>query len=195
MRYLVTQTLISSWYYALTTENGNDDFLATLRREKKQPTKAMLAGQKFESIINAVCNGAIITPEHEWYKPITEIVEIVKHAQQQVRLYRDIEVEGMSFVVNGVIDYLYASQIFDAKFSAIYRVGKFLTSPQTQFYFYLAPEAKSFTYLVSEGEYLYQEKYTPDEVEPIERTIKNFIDYLKRTSLLDVYLSNWQSKY
>lgn len=155
----------------------------------------MLEGRRFESVINAVCDGAEITEEHEWYKPVTEIVEIVKHAQQQVRLYRDIQVGGVSFLVNGVIDYLMAGQIFDAKYSKSYRTGKYLTSPQTSFYFYLIPEARSFTYLISEGKYLYKEVYRPDEVEPIERTIKHFMDFLDKQDLVQTYCENWRSLY
>lgn len=155
----------------------------------------MLEGRRFESVINAVCDGAEITGEHEWYGPVTEIVEIVKHAQQQVRLYRDIQVGGVSFLVNGVIDFLLAAQIFDTKYSKSYRVGKYLTSPQTSFYFYLVPEARTFTYLVSEGKHLYKETYRPDEVEPIERTIKQFMDFLDRMNLVSVFCENWRSKY
>ena len=194
-KFLITQTLISSWQYGLTLENGYEDFLATLQRKKKPPTKLMLEGRRFESVINAVCNGAEITEEHEWYKPVTEIVGIVGDAQQQVRLYRDINVGGISFLVNGVIDYLLAGQIFDAKYSKSYRVGKYLTSPQAPFYFYLVPEARDFTYLISEGKYLYQETYRPDEVEPIERTIKHFMDFLDKQDLVKIYCDNWRSKY
>ena len=195
MRYLITQSLISSWQYGLILENGYEDFLATLQRKKKPPTKLMLEGRRFESVINAVCNGAEITEDHEWYKPVTEIAEIVRNAQQQVRLYRDIQVGGVSFLVNGVIDYLLAGEIFDAKYSKSYRVGKYLTSPQTPFYFYLVPEARTFTYLVSEGSYLYKETYHPDEVEPIERTIGHFMDFLERRDLIKTYCDNWLSKY
>lgn len=194
-KFLITQTLISSWQYGLVLENGYEDFLATLQRKKKPPTKLMLEGRRFESVINAVCDGAEITEEHEWYKPVTEIVEIVRNAQQQVRLYRDIQVSGVSFLVNGVIDYLLAGEIFDAKYSQSYRVGKYLTSPQTSFYFYLIPEARAFTYLVSEGKYLYKETYRPDEVEPIENTIKHFMDFLDKMNLVSVFYENWKSKY
>lgn len=194
-KFLITQTLISSWQYGLVLENGYEDFLATLQRKKKPPTKLMLEGRRFESVINAVCDGAEITEEHEWYKPVTEIVEIVRNAQQQVRLYRDIQVSGVSFLVNGVIDYLLAGEIFDAKYSQSYRVGKYLTSPQTSFYFYLIPEARAFTYLVSEGKYLYKETYRPDEVEPVERTISHFMDFLDKQGLVKTYCDNWRSKY
>lgn len=194
-QFLITQSLVSSWMCSLTADDNGKEFLSTLRREKNPPTKLMLEGRRFESVINAVCHGAEITPDHEWYRPVTEIVEIVKSAQQQVRLYREIEVDGVSFLVNGVIDYLLAGQIFDAKYSKSYRYGKYLTSPQTPFYFYLVPEARAFTYLVSEGSYLYKETYYPDEVEPIERTIKNFMDFLDKMKLVKTYCDNWKSKY
>ena len=155
----------------------------------------MLLGQKFENCLNAVLNGAEIDTTHEWHKPITELASELQGAQQQVRLSRDTSVGDINFVLHGVLDYLRAGVIYDTKFSKTYKVGKYLTSPQHPMYFALVPEASKFSYKICDGEWVYTETYTPDEVEPIERTIKNFIDYLKRTSLLDVYLSNWQSKY
>lgn len=179
----------------MVLEGKHEEFLKTLRREPIQQTKAMLNGIRFENCLNAVLNGAEIDTTHEWYKPITELASELQGAQQQVRLSRDISVGDINFVLYGVLDYLRAGVIYDAKFSKTYKVGKYLTSPQTSMYFALVPEASKFSYKICDGEWVYTETYTPDQVEPIERTIKNFIDYLKRTSLLDVYLSNWQSKY
>ena len=41
-RFLITQSLISSWQWGLKLENGYEDFLKTLRREPIQQNKAML---------------------------------------------------------------------------------------------------------------------------------------------------------
>lgn len=194
-KYLITQSLISSWEWDLKLEGKHEEFLKTLRREPIQQTKAMLNGIRFENCLNAVLNGAEIDTTHEWYKPITELASELQGAQQQVRLSRDISVGDINFVLYGVLDYLRAGVIYDTKFSKTYKVGKYLTSPQTSMYFALVPEASKFSYKICDGEWVYTETYTPDEIEPIERTIQHFINYLKRTSLLDVYLLNWQSKY
>ena len=56
----ITQTLLSSWLGSFKYDTGYDDFICTLNREKKQPTKAMLDGIKFENCVNNVLDGATI---------------------------------------------------------------------------------------------------------------------------------------
>mgnify|MGYP000851683466 CR=1 FL=1 len=195
-KFLVTQSLISSWQWSYKTDNGYEDFLKTLRREPIQPTKAMLAGQHFENVLNAALNGADIDPAHEWYKPITELYPTLFGAQQQVRLSRDMRVDGMNFVLYGVLDYLKAGVIYDTKYSKTYRsVGKYLDSPQHPMYFALVPEAYEFQYKICDGRYVYTEAYRPDEVEPIERTISQFMAFLDRQNLVSTFCEHWQSKY
>ena len=71
-KFLLTQSLLSSWQYAL--KGGEwDEFLSTLRREKKPQSKAMLDGIRFENMVHAVSEGTEITPEQEWYRPVVEI--------------------------------------------------------------------------------------------------------------------------
>lgn len=58
-KFLLTQSLLSSWQYAL--KGGDwDEFLSTLRREKKPQSKAMLDGIRFENMVHAVSEGAEI---------------------------------------------------------------------------------------------------------------------------------------
>lgn len=194
-RFLVTQSLISSWQWGLTLENGYEDFLKTLRREPIQQTKPMLEGIRFENCLNAVLTGAEIEPTHEWYKPITELYPVLYGAQQQVALSKDVTVQGVNFVLYGKLDYLKAGIITDTKYSGTYRVGKYLGSPQHVAYFALVPEAREFQYKICDGQYVYTEIYRPDEVEPIERTIKNFMDFLDRMNLMGIYCEHWRSKY
>ena len=66
-KFLLTQSLLSSWQYALKGSSF-DEFLSTLRREKKPQSKAMLDGIRFENVVHAVSEGAEITPEQEWYR-------------------------------------------------------------------------------------------------------------------------------
>ena len=62
-RFLITQSLLSSWLWSYKLEDGYEDFLKTLRREPIQQTKAMLEGIRFENCLNAVLDGAEIEPE------------------------------------------------------------------------------------------------------------------------------------
>lgn len=194
-RYLITQSLISSWLWALKLENGYEDFLKTLRREPIQQNKAMLEGIRFENVLNATLKGAEIGIDHEWYKPIMELYPTLAGAQQQVRLSRDLTVNGVTFVCYGVLDFLKAGTVFDTKYSKTYSVGKYLDSPQAPMYLFLVPEAREFQYKICDGKYIYTETYRPDEVEPIERTIKNFMDFLDKMSLVDTFTAHWRSKY
>lgn len=194
-RYLITQSLLSSWQWGLVLENGYEDFLKTLRREPIQQNKAMLEGIRFENVLNATLNGAEIEPTHEWYKSITELCATLNGAQQQAAVSRDITINGIPFVLYGKLDYLKAGIIYDTKYSGTYRVGKYLDSPQHPMYFALVPEAHEFQYKICDGKYIYTEAYRPDEVEPIERTIKHFMDFLNKMNLVETYTANWKSKY
>ena len=101
-RFLITQSLLSSWEWGLISDKGYEDFLKTLERQPIQPTKAMLEGRRFENVLCSVLNGAEIEETHEWYKPITELYHWFIRAQQQVRLSRDLTVDGINFVCYGV---------------------------------------------------------------------------------------------
>src|SRR5699024_5678350 len=172
-----------------------DEFLSTLRREKKPQSKAMLDGIRFENMVHAVSEGAEITPEQEWYKPIVEICEIITQGQYQVKASRPLVVDGVEFVCFGILDFLKAGIIYDTKFSRTYRVGKYLDSPQHPMYFYLCPEVRRFEYIISDGSYVYRESYLPEDTEPIETTIRQFMAWLDKTNLVDLYCQNWRSKY
>lgn len=194
-RFLITQSLLSAWQWGLVLETGYEDFLKTLRREPIRPNKNMLLGQRFESVLNATLNGAEIEPAHEWYKPITELVSVLDGAQQQVAVSKDVTVHGVQFVLYGKLDYLKAGIIYDTKFSGTYHVGKYLDSPQHPMYLALVPEAYEFQYKICDGKWVYTETYRPDEVDPIERTIKHFMDFLDKQNLVTLFCENWRSKY
>lgn len=193
--YLITQSLLSAWLWSYKLDTGYDDFLHTLNREKTPPTKPMLDGVRFENVLNATLNGAEIKPDHEWYKPITELSDTLAGSQQQVKLSKDICINHTEFVLYGVLDFLKAGIIYDTKYSKTYHIGKYLDSPQHPMYFALVPEALNFQYKVCDGQYVYTETYYPDDVEPIERTIYSFMAFLERRNLLTTYFEKWRSKY
>lgn len=194
----ITQTLLSSWKYSYILENGYEEFLKTLRKEPKQQTKAMLEGIRFENVVNAVLDGAPIEPDHEWLNPILDITDELWGASQQVTVFREIEIAGIPFLLHGVLDFLKQGIIYDTKFSKSYKVGKYLDSPQTSMYFALVPEARLFEYIISDGKYVYREKYPRDllgdGIEPIEVTINNFMSFLDRQNLQDEFIKNWEVK-
>lgn len=187
----VTQTLLTSWEYSFKTDDGYESFLKTLNREKTPPTKAMLDGIRYENVLNNVLKGETITPDHEWYAPITEMAEELQGAQQQVTLFKEIQVDGQTTLLHGVLDYLRAGEIWDCKFSKTYHLNKYLNSPQLMMYLSLVPEARRMTFIVSDGKYVYRERYPRDIVEPIDLTIKYFYEFLKRYDLWQTFIEKW----
>jgi hypothetical protein len=198
-KYLVTATLLSSWLWSYKLDTGYDDFLRTLRRERTPPTKAMLEGIRFENVLNATLNGAEIETTHEWYKPIMELYQTLYGSQQQASPSCEMVIDGVRFVLYGKLDFLKAGVIYDTKYSPRYpnkgNANNYIDSPQHPFYFALVPEAREFQYKICDGSYIYTETYRPDEVEPIERTIKQFMDFLDRQNLVTTYCEHWLSRY
>ena len=58
-------------------------------------------------------------------------------------------------------------------------------------YLTLVPEARRMTFIVSDGKYVYRERYPRDIVEPIDLTIKYFYEYLKRYDLWTTFTEKW----
>ena len=191
----ITQSLLSSWEWTFKKESGWDDFLATLHREKKPPTEAMLDGIRFENVLNAVLNGEQITEDNEWFAPITEMADELCGSQQQVTLFRDIEVDGQPILLHGVLDYLREGIIWDCKFSKRYGsngvLNKYLSSPQCPLYLTLCPEVFKFIYIISDGKYVYREVYPREIMPPIEPTIKNFLKFVDNYGLRETLEEKW----
>ena len=192
----ITQTLVSNFEWIFKKEDGYEEFLKCLNREKSPPTEAQLEGRAYEEHLNCYLNGIPIPLEHKWYDCLTYMEKELGGAAQQVALSRPIVVDGEELLVYGILDYLLAGHIYDCKFSKRYgsngNVNAYRKSPQAPFYFYLVPEARDFTYFISDGNYVYRETYTPDEVVSIENTIHNFLQFLRRQGLYETYKEKWR---
>ena len=191
MKTRITQSLLSAWEWSFKKDEGYEEFLQALRREKKPPTQAMLDGIRFENCLNSVLNGEHLPEDHEWFSPITEMARELDGAQQQVNLYQDVEVGGQPVLLHGVLDYLREGHIWDCKFSKTYHLNKYLASPQTPMYLALVPEAKDFTYIICDGKYVYRERYPRDIVPDIRDTINQFYKYLQKHNLWEIYEEKW----
>lgn len=194
----VTKSLLDGWYWSYKRDDGYEDFLRILNREPLQPTKAMLDGVRYENVLNAVLNGEPITPEHEWYTPITEMAMELSGSQQQVNLYADsgIIYNGVPILLHGVLDYLHAGHIYDCKLTRNYHLNKYFWEDTTQTALYLAlvPEAMDFTYIISDGKYVYRERYPREIVPPIENTVIQFCKFLERQNLWETFTEKWRVK-
>ena len=203
-RYLITKSLLSSWAYMFDCREGSEeeakeDFLRTLRREDSEISEAAANGIDFENEVYSVVAGAKRNPHPQWEQGIQAVAAEIQGAAIQVRLSREIEVRGMTFLAYGILDALKAGTISDVKFKnkafgGLELAGSYLSDPQHPMYFYLCPEAYEFRYLVSDGEDLYIERYTPEETRPISAFIAEFIDSITGMGLLDLYKEKWEAK-
>jgi len=207
-RYLITQSLLSSWLYIYDCFDGYEDsamdaFLHTLRREPEElddeQRQRIQNGIEFENEVYSQAAGERRAPHPKWESGICEIADLLKGAQFQVKVYREIEVAGITFLVYGILDALREAVISDVKFKnksfgSLDLAGDYLNSPQHPLYFYLVPEARLFRYLVSDGQDVYIEQYEPGDCPSAAELILQFVQFLTANNLLDAYLQNWQAR-
>lgn len=189
----VTKSLLDSWLYSYKKEDGYADFLRTLNREKTPPTQAMLDGTAYENMLNNVLNGEPIYMDNEYYDVLIEMAYELQGSQQQVVLFKDVEISGQPTLLHGVLDYLIAGHIYDCKFSKTYHLNKYLweNTTQTGMYLALVPEAFDFTYIITDGKYVYRERYPRDIVPPVEYQINQFYKFLKSHDLWETFKEKW----
>lgn len=202
-RLLITQSLLSSWAYAFgcdedRAEEALASFVQTLKREPMTQTPAMLDGIAFENEVYAAAAGVPRNPHPKWESGIQKVADIIRGAQFQVKAKRDIEVDGIPFLVYGIMDALKAGVISDVKYKAksfgsLDLAGDYLDSAQHPAYFYIEPGAYLFQYLVSDGDDLYVEQYTREQTRPIEGIISEFIPSIKSMGLFDLYAERWKA--
>lgn len=204
-KYKITHSLLSSYAYQFECreecrEDAREEFLSALRCEKSEPTEAMLNGINFENIVYGMANDRPIPNDDnytKWFIGARQISDIIKGGQVQVRLTREIKVDGMAFVLVGVLDALKAGIIYDVKFknksfNSVDVYGDYYGSSQHPAYFYLCPEAFCFEYLVSDGESLYSEVYFPEDAPFIGDLIHHFLEGIKASGDFDTYKENWK---
>ena len=201
--HLITQSLLGSWNYLMScreecSESAMNDFLDALNRVKKEPSQEQLNGINFEKEVYDRLAGAQTRTSPEWESGVSKISDYLKGSLIQVKLYRRLQSESGEFLVYGILDALKAGEIFDVKYSnksfgSTELAGKYLSSPQHPTYFYLLPEAYKFTYLVSDGDDLYTEIYRNEGEEPFLKLLKEFMDFLKASSLEKTYFDRWEA--
>lgn len=221
MSYLMTHSLLSSWQYCLKENPFEDatserdsfaEFLQVLRREPTPTNEAMQNGIDFEDlvtkillgvdtvpceIIDAELKGSVITEEsirsHPWFLAASKVAGIIRHGQLQVVAKKQIIVDNTPLLLYGRLDALKAGGVYDIKFSKSYDRGKYFDSTQHPMYMELVPAAKDFSYLVSNGEHVWTEKYRRDECKNIRHTISDFLGWLEVMGLMDLYRQHWST--
>ena len=201
-RYLMTHSLLSSWLYtmkenpyedATTERDPMAEFLQVLRREPTPTTEAMMNGNIFEDLVTRVVNG-YADPGEQWYGAAEKVARRVRGGVPQLRASRTIEVDGMTLVLYGRLDWLKAGEIVDIKFTKNYDPGKYFDSTQHPTYFEIVPEAQTFTYMVSNGSAVWHETYRREEASSIRPVISDFFSWLTAVGLMDTYKEKWVAK-
>lgn len=218
-RYLMTHSLLSSWLYLLESpfeseeRNPLDEFMQVLRREPTPTSDAMRKGIVFEDLVTAIAGGeqyfghipvdpkdprAGMVPmdirDHQWYSPAKEAADIIRGGIIQYVAKRSAVVDGVDLLMYGRLDVLKAGSIFDIKFTSRYEAGKYFDSTQHPMYMFIVPEANSFSYLASNGSYLWQETYQREETGDILVTVSQFLTWLKAQGLDHIYYEKWEAK-
>lgn len=233
MQYLMTQSLLSSWQWLYkardahpydedkaeaAAEKAEADFMRVLRRERGEPSPAMLAGRDFEALCYDIADGrfrpgfsqngayepnfgeVMGAPElPPTYPGALQVARIINGGAWQVKASKRVSVGGRDFLLYGILDAVKAGTIYDIKFKSrplgsVDLPGLFADSPQHAMYLRLMPEATRFEYLVSDGALLYTEAYERGDVAPIEAIIADFMEYLNRACLVSVYERHWAAR-
>ena len=201
-RYLITHSLLSSWMWAMkedpyedaTTErNAFEDFLCTLNRQPREETEAMRQGLDFEALVYRLARGINETTnkDDKWYDAASQIADVIRSGAIQYKAKTTLTVAGTDLLLFGVLDVLKAGTIYDIKFTKNYDRGKFFDSTQHPAYFELVPEAREFTYLVSNGSSVYTETYRRGETRSIVPVISDFLGWLEGCGLMPLYREKW----
>ena len=201
-RYMVTHSLLSAWLYAMKDNPYEDmsserdpmaDFLSTLERVESQPTEAMQNGINFENLVTDITLDKG-DPKNVWYEAASEIAGVVGGGNLQCRVSKEVESGGLTLLLYGRLDCLKGGEVYDIKFSKGYERGKYVDSTQHPMYLELVPEAKGFTYLISNGREVWSERYRRDETPSIYPVIADFLDWIKVMGLMPIYKEKWLAK-
>ena len=201
-RYLMTHSLLSAWQYAMSEDPYADatterdpmgDFMKVLRREPREATEAIQNGLDFEALCYRLARGINETTnkDDKWYDAASQIADVIRGGTIQYKAKTNFRVAGTNILLFGVLDVLKAGTIYDIKFSKGYDRGKYFDSTQHPAYFQLIPEAREFTYLVSNGSAVYTETYRREETRSIEPVISDFLGWLDGCGLMPLYREKW----
>ena len=203
MAYLMTHSLLSSWLYSMRDnpfadatqeDSSKEDFLRVLRREPTPTTDAMANGIAFENLVTDIVHGVKVDPMAQWVGAATKIANVVAGGQLQFVATKRCTVGGLDLLLYGRLDALKAGEVYDIKFSKSYDRGKYVESTQHPMYLELVPDAECFTYLISDGNEVWTEKYRRDESPSILPIINDFLVWLNITGNIDTYKEYWRAR-
>lgn len=167
-KYYLTASLLNAWL------GGYDSFYDMLYRRETEPNQKMQDGILFEE--------RAIKGEIEELKPY------IDGALYQPFVCKECE----GYMLLGFCDLINRDTIYDLKFVSNYEIGKYNNSVQHLIYLYCT-DMQKFEYIIGQGKKdleLYFEKQPRDD-EWLKATVRQFISWLKRMNLMEVYQQNY----
>lgn len=203
-KYLITPTLLNSFYFfkKIDSEKRNNEFKALLAKDKFEPNALMLQGIAFEDNVMAICDNQNV----KQMPTAQEMADIVKGGTWQVRVKRDISINGQMFLLYGRADVIKEDTIIDIKRcadnsieSGKYQSGKYQFSVQHKIYMICTP-IKKFMYLISDGKNIAKEHYTLtiDTIDDVIQAVSDFWEWIHMEGAeeyKELYLKKWICKY
>ena len=202
---LVTPSLLSSFQYYFSSEfedtetdegvittakqkeqAAHEDFLRTLRRERGEPSAAMLKGIAFEDRIRKYCGDGDTSES-----AVREVGDIVRGGMWQEKMKKELD----GFLLYAIADVIKQDTIYDIKYTGSYEVGKYSGSAQHRIEF-LCTGMPSFAYLVSNERDVWREDYSNHAgIEgEVRQMIADFTGYLKNDlQAHEIYYKKWKS--
>ena len=170
------------------------EFMATLTKEKFEPTPAILKGYAFEDAITAYCEIAA-PPDNE---AVREIGDLVKGGLWQQKVSADLpDVLGMKIRLSGVADVIKGDTIYDIKRAGSYDIGKYAESLQHLIYLHCTQIPK-FRYCIGYGSGenpsgVAYEDYSLDAktLPTIKQKCAELLGWLDNSNLLQIYKKHW----
>lgn len=164
-KYYLTASLLNSWL------GGYDSFYDMLYRRETEPNKKMLDGILFE--------------ERAVKGEIEELKPYVDGALYQAFVCKECE----GYMLLGFCDLINKDTIYDLKYVSNYDIGKYNNSVQHLIYLYCT-DMEKFEYIIGQGKDIYFEKQPRDD-ERLKSVVKQFISWLERMNLIEVYQQNY----
>lgn len=151
----ITPSLWASWYY---WRNGDGDFLATLRRDKVERTEAMQKGIDFENDVVRYNEGGVFDAKYRNLLAVERVAGAVKGMLYQVDLRREITIDGITYQLNGISDFIGTNHIVDVKYTeSEYDLGDMCEKNAGHLFYPYMANMTRFRYLISNGKWVIEE--------------------------------------
>lgn len=202
-RYVIRQSLYDSWrWYQKLEDRTTEDFLKTLQNAQDAPNEAMQKGVALEADVLTCTQG--FTPAEgapEYLECVAQVADIVKGGAWQVKLSKEIMLDGVPYLLQGTADVVKRDWIHDIKYAGNYELGKYLGKIQHLVYMFITGIEKFAYLVVEEGTYntwnFYREDYfwQPDSEALLMAELREMMAFVMGVpEFKAAYLEHWKAR-